>query len=65
LNRLIQGSDRHTGITWENDALYYYYRHGPLARNQLGTDAVQGLDYLYTLQGYIKGVNGTTLKAEE
>jgi len=65
LNRLIKVQTGTTGITWENDALYYYYRHGPLARNQLGTDAVQGLDYLYTLQGYIKGVNGTTLKAED
>ncbi len=44
-------------LTWEEDARYFYYQHGPLARVELGDDKVQGLDYYYTLQGWIKGMN--------
>jgi RHS repeat-associated protein len=40
------------------EASYDYYKHGPLARTELGTLRVQGLDYAYTLQGWLKGVNG-------
>jgi len=45
------------------DATYEYYLHGPLARMELGNlyNKVQGLDYAYTLQGWLKGVNGTHL----
>ncbi len=45
------------------DASYQYYLHGPLARMELGdlSRKVQGLDYAYTLQGWLKGVNGTAL----
>ena len=41
------------------DASYQYYLHGPLARMELGdiNAKVQGVDYAYTLQGWIKGVN--------
>ncbi|MFB9844039.1 RHS repeat domain-containing protein [Mucilaginibacter ginsenosidivorans] len=41
------------------DASYQYYLHGPLARMELGdvNNKVQGLDYAYTLQGWLKGVN--------
>jgi RHS repeat-associated protein len=42
------------------DALYKYYLHGPLARMELGTK-VQGLDYAYTLDGLIKGINSQQL----
>lgn len=44
------------------DARYYYYLHGPLRRVELGDDgaSVQGLDYAYTLQGWLKGVNSAT-----
>ncbi|MBC6491545.1 hypothetical protein BC349_10910 [Flavihumibacter stibioxidans] len=37
--------------------MYQYYAHGPLARTTLGKLNVQGLDYIYTLQGWLKGVN--------
>lgn len=46
---------------WEQDAKYFYYAHGPLARTELGDLKVQGIDYAYTLQGWIKGVNSNTL----
>jgi hypothetical protein len=46
---------------WDLDARYIYYHHGPLARVELGQNQVQGVDYAYTLQGWLKGVNGNSL----
>ncbi|WP_143961159.1 RHS repeat domain-containing protein [Litoribacter populi] len=42
---------------WNREATYHYYPHGPLARVELGEYNVQGMDYYYTLQGWLKGVN--------
>lgn len=44
----------------KKDAHYRYYLHGPLARTALGEN-VQGLDYAYTLQGWLKGLNSQKL----
>jgi YD repeat-containing protein len=44
----------------DREAGYAYYRHGPLARTELGHQKVQGVDYAYTLQGWLKGVNSTS-----
>ena len=60
-NRITRVYTSRDGRIWEQDAKYYYYLHGPLARVELGHDKVQGLDYAYTLQGWIKGVNSNTL----
>jgi RHS repeat-associated protein len=49
------------GELWERDAAYSYYRHGPLARVELGADRVQGLDYLYAITGWPKGINSEAL----
>ena len=49
----------------EHDARYTYYRHGPLARTELGQQQVQGIDYAYTLQGWMKGVNSDSLVDED
>lgn len=43
---------------WTREAGYRYYLHGLLARTELGALHVQGTDYTYTLQGWLKGVNG-------
>jgi RHS repeat-associated protein len=43
----------------EKEAHYTYYKHGPMMRTQLGQLMVQGLDYAYTLQGWLKGINPT------
>lgn len=48
---------------WEKEVEYNYYHHGPLARAVLGEQKVQGLDYIYTLQGWIKAVNSNSLNA--
>ncbi len=39
-----------------------YYPHGPLQRVELGEYKVQGMDYAYTLQGWLKGINSDRLQ---
>jgi len=56
-NRLVQVYTSADGYIWDKDAEYKYYQQGLLARLVLGDYKVQGLDYYYTLQGWIKGVN--------
>ncbi|HLW08952.1 MAG TPA: RHS repeat-associated core domain-containing protein [Fermentimonas sp.] len=46
---------------WQNDAQYYYFDHGPLARVEIGQNNLQGVDYYYNLQGWLKGVNSSVL----
>ena len=58
-NRLTDVETSSDSIYWEHDAYYKYYKHGPLARMEIGDNKVQGLDYAYTLQGWLKGVNST------
>jgi RHS repeat-associated protein len=41
----------------EHEAFYQYYKHGPLAKTIIGQQQVQGLDYAYSLHGWLKGVN--------
>ncbi|MEL6845151.1 MAG: hypothetical protein AAFP02_18240, partial [Bacteroidota bacterium] len=48
-------------VVWEEDAHYEFYQHGPLARVELGEDRVQGVDYAYTLQGWLKTINSNLL----
>jgi RHS repeat-associated protein len=62
-NRLIDACSGRNWLTMTRDARYSYYLHGPLARVELGKNQVQGLDYAYTLQGWLKGVNGQFLDA--
>jgi|GEM_PF-612151 len=56
-NRITEVCTSRDSIYWERDASYQYYRHGPMARLVLGQQQVQGLDYVYTLQGRIKAIN--------
>ncbi|KAF2342574.1 thrombospondin type 3 repeat-containing protein [Flavobacterium tistrianum] len=56
-NRIKEVYTSKDNIIWEKEANYLYYDHGPLARIDLGDKQVQGLDYIYTLQGWLKGVN--------
>src|SRR6185312_11160807 len=46
-------------LYWENDASYEYYDHGPLAREVIGQRQVQGIDYAYTINGWVKAVNSS------
>lgn len=60
-NKLTTVLTSHDGWVWEKEARYSYYKHGPLARANLGQQQVQGIDYAYTLQGWLKGVNSTAI----
>ena len=62
-NKLVEAETSKEYVYWEKEARYKYYRHGPLARTVLGELQVQGVDYAYTLQGWLKGVNATALQA--
>ncbi|RZL14955.1 MAG: RHS repeat protein, partial [Pedobacter sp.] len=59
-NRLIQVETSKDGLLWDIDAGYKYYSHGPLARINLGDLSVQGVDFAYNLQGWLKSINGDT-----
>ncbi|WP_298320821.1 DUF6443 domain-containing protein [uncultured Aquimarina sp.] len=60
-NRIVNVQTSSDGMVWEEDANYRYFAHGPLARTELGAQKVQGMDYAYTLQGWLKGVNSENL----
>ncbi|MEO5674276.1 MAG: hypothetical protein ABIQ74_06490, partial [Chitinophagales bacterium] len=47
------------GRYWEQDAAYAYNQVGQLRRTELGNWQVQGIDYAYTVQGWLKGINAT------
>lgn len=61
-NRIKTVETSQDGFIWRRDAEYDYYKHGPLARLSLGDLRVQGLDYFYTIQGWLKGVNSDIMK---
>jgi RHS repeat-associated protein len=63
-NRLTTVYTSHDYVYWERQASYEYYKHGPLSRTVLGQLGVQGLDYAYTLQGWLKGVNSTSVTTD-
>jgi len=58
-NRLTLVETSSDNLIWTKDARYEYYHHGPLARTVIGDLKVQGMDYAYTLQGWLKGINST------
>ena len=60
-NRIVKAETSHDGFIWKRDAEYTYYQHGPLARVSLGDQRVQGIDYAYTLQGWLKAINGSMI----
>ncbi len=64
-NRIVEVETSGDGMIWEKDARYDYYTHGPLARSLIGDKEVQGVDYAYTLQGWLKGMNSETVTPED
>ena len=41
----------------EKDASYKYYLHGPVARSEIGHQKIQGMDLIYTINGWLKQLN--------
>jgi RHS repeat-associated protein len=60
-NRLDDVNTSVDGVHWDRDAHYSYMWHGPLQRMLLGDLNVQGIDYAYTIHGWLKGVNSNSL----
>lgn len=60
-NLLTESYSGRDNLVWQRDAAYFYYLHGPLARLEYGQYAVQGIDYSYTIQGWLKAINGAEL----
>jgi YD repeat-containing protein len=60
-NRIQKVETSGDGLIWDRDAEYKYYQHGPLARIDIGELRVQGIDYAYTVQGWLKIMNSDTL----
>jgi hypothetical protein len=60
-NRIIEVETSTNGELWQSDARYDYYSHGPLKREEIGHYNIQGRDYTYTINGWLKGINATNL----
>lgn len=56
-NRITSAHTSIEGWLWQEESTYKYYRHGALARSEIGEYKVQGLDHYYTLDGWRKGLN--------
>lgn len=64
-NVLTEVRTSRDGYNWETDAKYFYYLHGALGRQEYGSLQVQGVDYAYTIQGWLKSVNSGTLNPDD
>ena len=63
-NRITHAYSRYGDNTqWMQEARYFYYPHGALARVEYGHDKVQAQDYAYNLQGWLKGTDIAFLAA--
>lgn len=65
VNRLVAVYTSEDNALWDKDASYEFYKHGALKRTVLGEDHVQGVDNLYTVNGWLKAVNTPHLKRSE
>ena len=63
-NRLKEVFTSNDNQTWDRDVNYEYREDGYLARTELGEMKVQGLDYAYTLHGWLKSLNSGVLNAD-
>ena len=64
LDRLLETYTSTNDINYDKESKQFYYDHGPVARVELGEDKVQANDYTYTINGWLKGTNSSTLTRE-
>lgn len=57
-NRIVQVYTSRDNVIWDRDAKYDYAGNGSLTRSTIGQNNVEENNYAYTIQGWIKGVNG-------
>ncbi len=63
-NRLVSVYTSTDGINKEKQADYFYYLHGPVKRVELA-NKVQGIDYVYTINGWLKSINTPELNQRD
>jgi len=61
LNRLTGVYTAVDSVHKTREAKYFYYDYGPLARKEIGKNKVQGMDFAYTINGWLKGMNASSL----
>jgi len=62
LNRLAEvWTSSDGGVHKSRDAHYRYFDYGPASRVEIGHHKVQGNDFAYTINGWLKGMNSTSL----
>ena len=55
-NKLKRVKSRVGSGSFQEEAQYHYYLHGPLKRVEIADD-LQGIDYVYTINGWLKSIN--------
>lgn len=61
-SRVVSAWTSHDGLYWEREVSYEFYRHGLISRMVIGQNQVQGIDYAYNLQGWVKGFNSSAVQ---
>ncbi len=61
LNRLQEVHTSTDDVHQTKEIRYEFFDYGPLARVEIGKNQVQGFDYFYTINGWMKGMNGSVL----
>lgn len=64
INRLTEVFTSKDGVHKSRQARYRYYDHGPVSRVEIGEYKVQGMDYAYTINGWMKGMNSSVLESD-
>ena len=64
-NRLTQVYSGPSFNRLDKEASYHYYQHGPVGRVEIGQRNLQGIDYAYTIMGWIKALNSEYLSPEQ
>ncbi|MBI2271341.1 MAG: hypothetical protein HYU69_13440 [Bacteroidetes bacterium] len=62
LKKVFTSTD--AGTTKREQSEYVYYKHGPLKRVQLA-NKLQGVDYVYTINGWLKSINNPELNERD
>ncbi|RFN58801.1 RHS repeat protein [Marixanthomonas ophiurae] len=63
-NRLVKVRTSVDDMIWETEARYFYYAHGPLAREEIGDKIVFANDYIYDIRGWITAMNSSMVDAK-
>jgi RHS repeat-associated protein len=60
-NRMHASYSSRDGVTWEKESKQFYYTTGGMGRLEIGDKTVQGEDYAYTINGWMKAMNRNTI----